>query len=90
MVFEGIDRRIYVDSQKYKSALECALLILYKLYPKRVDKKTLADLLTRHSFRRKAHYLERLKPYVDIDTSGNILLWVTGREKAEEILNKKN
>ena len=87
--FEEIDGRVYVDHRKYKSAPECALLILYKLYPKRVDKKTIADLLTRHSLRRQAHHLERLKPYIDIDTNGNILLRETGRQKEEQILNRK-
>jgi hypothetical protein len=87
-IFEEIDGRVYVN--RYTSAPECALLILYRLYPRRVDMKTLVDLLTRHRFRRTALKFERLKQYVDIDSDGNILLRATGRQKAEQILNRKN
>jgi hypothetical protein len=88
--FEEIDGRIYVDSKKYKSAPQCALLILYRLYPRRVDKKILTDLLTRHGFRKTALKFERLKQYVDADSAGNILLRSTGRQEAEQLLNRKN
>jgi len=89
-IFEDIDGRIYVDHRKYTSAPECALLILYRLYPRRIDSKTLVDLLKRHGFRRTALKFERLRQYVDIDSAGNILLRTTGRQKAEQILNRKN
>lgn len=88
--FEKIGERIYVEPQKYKGAIECSILILYRLYPKRTNKKTLLDFVKRHSFKETAFKFERLKPYVDIDTDGNILLRATGRKKAEQILRKRN
>ena len=87
-VFEEIEGRIYVDNKKFKSAPECSLLILYKIYPKRISKNTLVDLLKRHNFKRSAIKFERLSSYIDVDGNGNILLRATGRRKAEEILNK--
>jgi len=88
-IFEEIEGRIYVDNKKFKSAPECSLLILYKIYPKRISKNTLVDLLKRHNFKQSAIKLERLSPYIDIDGNGNILLRATGRRKTEEILNKR-
>lgn len=87
-IFEEIDGRIYVDSEKFKSAPECILLILYKIYPKRISKNTLLNFLKRHNFKQSAVKFERLSPYLNIDENGNILLRATGRRKAEEILNK--
>lgn len=87
-IFEEIDGRIYVDSKKFKSAPECSLLILYKIYPKRISKDTLTNFLKRHNFKQSAVKFERLSPYLDIDGNDNILLRATGRRKAEEILNK--
>ena len=89
-IFEDIDGRIYVDHKKYTSAPECALLILSRSYPGRIDRKTLVDLLIRHTFRRTALKFERLKQYVDIDSAGNILLRANGRQKAEQILKRRN
>lgn len=88
-IFEKIDNRIYVDHKKFKSANECALLILYKIFPKRVAKSEFTDCLKRHNFKQSAIKLERLSKYIDIDEHGNILLRATGKRKAEEILNKK-
>lgn len=88
-VFEEIEGRIYVNNEKFNSAPECSLLILYKLYPKRVSKGILLDLLKRHDFKQTALKFDRLMPYVDVDENGNILLRATGRKKAEYILNKK-
>ena len=88
-IFEEIEGRIYVDNKKFKSAPECSLLILYKIYPKRISKNTLVDLLKRHNFKQSAIKFERLSPYIDIDGNGNILLRATGRRKTEEILNKR-
>jgi len=59
-IFEEIEGRIYVDNKKFKSAPECSLLILYKIYPKRISKNTLVDLLKRHNFKQSAIKLERL------------------------------
>lgn len=88
-MFEEIDGRVYVDTKKLKSAPECAILILYKLYPHRIDKKTLVDFVKRHNFKPTAIKFERLTPYIDISIDGKILLRATGRKKAEQILNKK-
>ena len=87
--FEEIEGRVYVDNKKFKSAPECSLLILYKIYPKRISRNTLVDLLKRHNFKRSAIKLERLSSYIDVDGNGNILLRATGRRRAEEILNKR-
>lgn len=83
--FEDIDGRIYVDNEKFKSAIECELLILYKSYPKRVTKDNLSDFLKRHSFKPTSFKFERLNSYVDINEQG-FLLRATGRRKAEKIL----
>ena len=88
-IFEEIDNRIYVDYKKFKSANECSLLILYKIFPKRIAKSKLTDCLKRHDFKQSAIKFERLSKYIDIDKHGSILLRATGRRKAEEILDKK-
>ena len=76
-IFEEIDGRIYVDSKKFKSAPECSLLILYKIYPKRISKDTLINFLKRHNFKQSAVKFERLSSYLDIDENDNILLRAT-------------
>jgi len=88
-IFEEIEGRIYVDKKIFKSAKECTLLILYKLYPRRINKEKLRDLLKRHDFNYTDLRLKRLKPYIDIDENDEILLCVTGRKKVEYILNKQ-
>ena len=87
-IFEEIDDRVYVDHKKFKSANECGLLILYKVYPNRIAKNKFTDCLKRHNFKQSAIKFERLSNYIDIDKHDNILLRATGRQKAEEILNK--
>lgn len=87
--FEKIGERVYVDHKKFKSATECSLLVLYKVYPKRITRGELTDCLKRHDFKQSAIKLERLSKYIDIDEYGNILLRATGRQKAKEILNKR-
>jgi len=87
-IFEEIDDRVYVDHKKFKSANECGLLILYKVYPNRIAKNKFTDCLKRHNFKQSAIKFERLSNYIDIDKHDNILLRATGRRKAEEILNK--
>ena len=87
-IFEEIEGRVYVDNTRFKSATECSLLILYELYPRRIDKKMLTDFICRHGFRKTAFKLERLSSYIDVDSNGKILLRATGRRKAEQILNK--
>lgn len=87
-IFEDIHGRIYVDDKKFKSAPECSLLILYKVYPKRISKDSLIDCLKRHGFRRSAVKFDRLMPYIDVDEDDDILLRATGRRKVKEIMNK--
>jgi hypothetical protein len=87
-IFEEIDDRVYVDHKKFKSANECGLLILYKVYPNRITKNKFTDCLKRHNFKQSAIKFDRLSNYIDIDKHDNILLRATGRQKAEEILNK--
>jgi hypothetical protein len=87
-IFEKIEDRIYVDRKKFKGALECGLLILYKLYPTRVSKMELINLVKLHNFRYSAVKLERFSPYIDSDVQGKILLRAPGRRKAEEILSR--
>src|SRR3989344_5993101 len=87
-IFEEIDDRVYVDNKKFKSANECGLLILYKVYPNRIAKNKFTDCLKRHNFKQSAIKFDRLSNYIDIDKHDNILLRATGRQKAEEILNK--
>lgn len=88
-IFEEIDDRVYVNHKKFKSVNECGLLILYKVYPNRIAKNKFTDCLKRHNFKQSAIKLERLSNYIDVDVYGNILLRATGRQKAEEILNKR-
>lgn len=87
-IFEEIDDRVYVDHKKFKSANECGLLILYKVHPNRIAKNKFTDCLKRHNFKQSAIKFDRLSNYIDIDKHDNILLRATGRQKAEEILNK--
>lgn len=49
-IFEEIEGRIYVDSDKHKSALQCALMILYKKFPERMDRNDLAEAVKRHRY----------------------------------------
>ena len=88
-IFAEIDDRIYVDYKQFKSANECALLILYRIFPKRIAKNKFIDCLKRHNFKQSAIKLDRLSKYIDIDEHANILLRATGRQRAEEILNNK-
>ena len=88
-IFEEIEGRVYVDNARFKSAKECSLLILYKLFPRRVDRKTLTGLVCRHGFRKTALKFERLLPYVDVDDKRKILLRANGRKKVEQILDRE-
>jgi hypothetical protein len=87
-IFEEIEGRVYVDKKKFKSAPECSLLILYKLFPRRISKLELTALIKRHDFKETAMKFERLSAYIDIDKDDKILLRATGRRKAEEILSR--
>lgn len=88
-IFEEIDGRIYVDRKKFKSAPECALLILYKIYPKRIGKDELLGFVKLHGFKQSALKFDRLTEFTDTNESGKILVRATGRQRVEKILNKK-
>ena len=85
-IFEEIEGRIYIDDKKYKSAIQCALIILYKRFPNRMSRKELFAAVMRHKYSKYALKYERLSPFIDSDSSGNILLRGAGRRKVEEIL----
>ncbi|MFA6270043.1 MAG: hypothetical protein WC657_02425 [Candidatus Paceibacterota bacterium] len=85
-IFEKIGTKIYVDPDKFRSAPECALLILYKMFPKRIAKNSLVPLIKLHGFKESALKFERLSPYIDIDENNEVLLRTTGRKKVESIL----
>ena len=87
-IFEEVEGRIHVDHTKFKGATECSLLILYKIYPKRIDRKVLMASVCRHGFKKTAFKLGRLMPYIDIDDSKRILLRATGRRRVEQILSR--
>ena len=87
-IFEEIEGRIYVDNKKHKSALQCALMILYKKFPERMTRSELSEAVKRHGYGKFALKFERLTPFVDFDDNGNMLLRATGRKKVEEILVK--
>lgn len=85
-IFEEIEGRIYVESSKHRSAIECALMILYKRFPERMSRKDLSAAVRRHKYSKYALKYERLAPFIDSDNDGEILLRSTGRKKVEEIL----
>jgi len=85
-IFEEIDGRIYVDNDRHKSAIQCALMILYKKFPERMSKDELAEAVKRHRYGKSALKFERLSPFIDSDRSGNILIRTIGRKKVEQIL----
>lgn len=86
--FEEIDGRIYVHNSKYQTPLECAILILYALYPRRIDEGTISDSLNRHGFKGQGFRRDKLLRYIDVNKDGKVLLRATGRQKAEEILSR--
>lgn len=85
-IFEEIEERIYVDGRKHKSALQCALMVLYKKFPERMNRKELVEAVKRHRYGKTALKFERLTPFIDSDNNGKILLRATGRRKVEQIL----
>ena len=88
-VFEKIEGRIYIDKEKHKSALQCALLILYIQFPKRMHRDNLSKAVERHGYGKSALRFGRLSPFVDSDAQGDMLLRLSGRKKAEYILSKR-
>lgn len=87
--FEEIDGRIYINHAKHSSAPQCALLILFKKYPRRMSKRGLLDAVTRHGYKKSALKFGRLSPFVDTDEDENISIRAEGRRQVDEILQKK-
>ena len=86
--FEEIEGRIYVDDKKHKNANECALMILYKKFPKRMKRTELVTAVTKHKYKKSSIRFERLSSFIDFDANHNILLRGTGRRKVDELLAK--
>ena len=84
--FEAIGERIYIDNSQHNSAIQCALMILYKKFPNRMQKSELIEAVTRHKYKKSAIKFSRLLPFIDVDENNNILLRVTGRKKVERLL----
>lgn len=87
--FEEIEGRIYIDHEKHKSATQCALMILYCIYPKRIQKKNIIADIKRNGYKKSSINLSRLSPFTDQNNNG-ICLRVSGRKKVEKILNRSS
>ncbi len=86
--FEKINDRIYVQKDKYETALECAILILYASFPDRMEIGKLSDSVERHGFEMQGFRWDNLDHYIDIDESDYVLLRSEGRQKAEKLLSR--
>src|SRR5579863_771234 len=86
--FEEIDGRTYLNLRN-ASAPNVALLLLYRAYPKRVNRSDLIAAIRRHGH--KAHAAEvavsRISDEVD-EFAGALKLRVNGVQKAEDTLKK--
>ena len=87
-LFEDIDGRTYLN----KNGLEpgsIALLILYFIYPKRIQRKELVDIVVRHNVKTNTANVavHRLKSYIDENEQG-WKLRLAGKIKAEDIIAK--
>jgi hypothetical protein len=82
---EEIDSRVYVDIAN--SAREAALLILWHMCPKRMSEDALADLVTRHGYKRSNAEMavNRIRNVID-DDHGNLRLKNVGVREAEELV----
>lgn len=85
--FEEIGGRPYVNLDGKPG--EIALLILYSIYPDRLRRQELVDLVIRHGIGKSAatSAVHRLKKVVD-DNDGEWMLRGKGREQAEALLKK--
>jgi hypothetical protein len=84
---EEIDGRVYVDIAG--SAREAALLILWRVYPKRLSEDALFDMLRRHQYKKAnaSQAINRIQGVVDND-NGNLRLRAFGIKEAEQIIEK--
>ena len=85
--FEEIDGRPYVNIDGAPG--DIALLILYSVYPRRLRRQDLVNLVVRHGATQSAatSAVHRLKNLID-DNDGDWLLRGKGREQAESLLKK--
>jgi len=86
-IFEDIDGRFYVNIEGL-SAEKTAQLILYGLYPKRIQESSLRDLVIRHGFSSKNSNMacKRVRRLCDVGETG-LKLRGLGRQKAEKVLS---
>lgn len=84
---EEIEGRVYVDIGK--SAPEVALLILWTVYPRRMDKAELERSITRHDYSAKNARIavSRIARYIDDDGAGNLRLRNSGLKRAEGLVS---
>jgi hypothetical protein len=82
---EEIDGRVYVDIAK--SAREAALLILWHVYPRRISKDSLIDMVVRHGYKRPNAEMavKRLGRMLD-ETHGDLKLRNLGIREAEGLI----
>lgn len=87
--FENIDGRVYINIEKL-SAPEIGLLLLYRIYPKRISRTELINQIKRHGVKGNAAQVaaSRLNKYVD-DINDNWKIRGIGREKAIKIMSNK-
>ncbi|MBZ5703543.1 MAG: hypothetical protein LAN84_17060 [Acidobacteriia bacterium] len=85
---EEIEGRVYVEIGK--SAKEVALLILWTIYPRRMNRAELGASVVRHDYSEKNAKIavSRIVQYVDDDGIGNLRLRNSGVRKAEELISK--
>lgn len=85
---EQIQGRVYVDIAK--GAKEVALLVLWTIYPRRMDRGELEASVVRHDYSEKNAKVavSRLVRYVDDDGRGNLRLRNSGVKKAEELISR--
>jgi hypothetical protein len=84
---EEIGGRVYVDIAN--SAREAALLILWRIYPKRLSEHALLEQLRRHQYKKAnaSQAINRIRGVID-DDNGNLQLRVLGIREAEEIIER--
>lgn len=87
-IYEDIDGRIYVENSRYSSAIECALLILYFMGNKRINKKELLNQLNNNGIKERSVNFDRLKPYIDVDAEKRMILRSSGKKRAEQIIKR--
>ena len=84
---EEIDGRVYVDTAG--SARDAALLILWHIYPKRMDEESLRNQLVRHLYSKANANMAivRIQGAVDND-HGFLKLSAVGIREAEDLIGK--